>query len=287
MDGVVDLPALPPMRAAFTGALVPRHRRGTPALPPYAVRVRDVATDPARLSAYATVCGYATTGAPAALPATWIHVLTFPLHVHLLSARESSVRLVGAVHVCNTMTMHAVVPPTERLTVTVHATNLRPHHRGSMLDLVGEASVAGQTVWSGVSTYLATGVTTPGEAPQRARLAAPDAPVTAWWDLPAGLGRRYRDVSGDPNPIHTSRIAARMFGLRRPIIHGMWTHARALAQWGEAVPEVYTATVDFLRPIGLPSRVGFAATREDGVLRAAVMDSHGERAHCALAVTSP
>ena len=34
-------------------------------------------------------------------------------------------------------------------------------------------------------------------------------------------------MTGDHNPIHTSVAAARLAGLGRPIVHGMWTSAAA------------------------------------------------------------
>ncbi|KQW52057.1 MULTISPECIES: MaoC/PaaZ C-terminal domain-containing protein [unclassified Roseateles] len=39
--------------------------------------------------------------------------------------------------------------------------------------------------------------------------------------LPADLGRRYGRVSGDHNPVHTTALAARLFGLPRPFAQGL------------------------------------------------------------------
>jgi acyl dehydratase len=36
-------------------------------------------------------------------------------------------------------------------------------------------------------------------------------------------------VTGDYNPIHVSRLLARLFGFRRDLVHGMWGLARATA----------------------------------------------------------
>jgi acyl dehydratase len=66
-------------------------------------------------------------------------------------------------------------------------------------------------------------------------------------------------VSGDHNPIHTSRIGARMFGFARPIAHGMWTKARCLAALEGRLPGAYTVAVSFKLPILLPARVSFSA----------------------------
>ena len=80
-----------------------------------------------------------------------------------------------------------------------------------------------------VAHILAPGRTAPGQPDVSPQPAFEAITPTAQWRLPADLGRQYRRVSGDPNPIHTHRLAARAFGFDRPIIQGMWTHARLLA----------------------------------------------------------
>ncbi|WP_062466356.1 MaoC/PaaZ C-terminal domain-containing protein [Demequina maris] len=277
---VETLEALPAMGAAFARALVPS--RATEArIPGHAVRVDGVSQDLDRFADYARVCGFTLRDA---VPATWIHVLTFPLHVALLGDRRSSVRLVGAVHATNTMTMHRSVGVGERLSLEVHADNLRPHARGAMLDLVGRAEVEGETVWEGVSTYLATGMTAPGEAASVEREPWEPVQPIARWRLPADLGRSYRRVSQDPNLIHTSRVAARAFGFARPIIHGMWTHARALAAVEGRLPAAHRADVAFLKPILLPATVGLAVSPNVEGLRLAVTTKDGAKPHVLMDV---
>ena len=95
-------------------------------------------------------------------------------------------------------------------------------------------------------------------------LRLPEAPASQQWLLAPDLGRRYAAVSGDYNPIHLHPFTARPFGLSRPIMHGMWTHARALAGLGGALPERYGVRVQFAAPLRLPGRVGFAVAGEAG-----------------------
>lgn len=272
----------PGMGAAFARAMVPT-RSGAARLPEPPVRLEGYRQDPARLADYDRVCGFPLRDT---VPPTWLHVLTFPLHVHLLGDRRSSVRLVGAVHVSNEMTLHRPVSVREELAIEVAARDLRPHARGALVDLVGEIRVAGETVWTGVSTYLASGMHVPGEAVELPR--APFAPAAphARWRLPAGLGRDYRRVSGDPNPIHTSRLAARAFGFPRPIIHGMWTHARALAALDGHLPDSYRAEVSFTKPVLLPGTVGFRAEAQGETRTVAVTDRSGAKPHLLMSVSA-
>jgi acyl dehydratase len=243
--------------------------------------IENLNQDRARLAAYDRLTGFTLRDH---VPPTWLHVLTFPLHIHLLSDPESSIRLLGAVHVSNRMTLHRPVGAEERLTLEVHLDSLRPHARGALVDLIGQVRIDGEPVWDGVSTYLAQGVSVAGEpqAVERQEY-APTTPHTQW-RLPADLGRRYRRVSGDPNPIHTSRIAARAFGFPQPIMHGMWTHARALAALEPRLPPTYTVDVAFTKPILLPATVGLVSTATDASHVAAVTDRKGAKPHLLMTV---
>lgn len=264
---------LPPLGPIFARALIPRPRR-EPAMPRAAVLVAGLTQDRDRFARYTQVCGFTLKDA---VPPTWLHVLTFPLHVHLLSSPGSTMRAAGMVHVSNSMRLHRPVSVTEPLDLQVQAANLRPHRRGALVDMVGEVRVADEVVWDGVSTYLMQGATLPGEPEKTARDEFTPGAPSALWRLEAGLGRRYRAVSGDPNPIHTSRIAARAFGFSRPIIHGMWTHARTLAALENRLPEEYEVAVSFTKPILLPATIGFRAESRGSGWQAAVTDREGTK----------
>lgn len=280
-SGVESLDRMPRLGPLFARAVLPSLHRGPARLPDRSVRVAGVATELGRLADYDRVCGF---GLRDHVPATWLHVLSFPLHVHLLGGPESSVRLAGTVHVANRMRLLRPVGIAELLDVTVRAGNLRPHRRGALFDLAGEVRAGGELVWEGLSTYLAPGAHASGEPADAERAEAHPAAPIATWRLPAGLGRDYRRVSGDPNPIHTSAFVARAFGFARPIIHGMWTHARLLAAVGSRVPPAYTVEVRFLKPVLLPSTVG-AWWRPDGTGWAAgVTTPDGTRPYLAMRV---
>ena len=96
-------------------------------------------------------------------------------------------------------------------------------------------------------------------------------PASAQWRLPGDLGRRYAAVSGDRNPIHMHDVPAKLLGFPRTIAHGMWTKARGLAALERELPDAYTVTARFRRPVLLPSRVTFGRAEEaDGATRFAV-----------------
>nr|WP_300151290.1 MaoC/PaaZ C-terminal domain-containing protein [Propionicimonas sp.] len=283
MDADVELlPALPRLNGLFAKALLPSLDRGPARVPRRTAVVAGVPQELARLADYDRVCGFPLTDR---VPPTWLHVLTFPLHVHLLSGSDSTVRLAGVVHVANRMRLHRPVEVAERLDLAVQVTDLRPHPRGALLDLVGEVRVADEVVWDGASTYLAPGASVPGTPDVTERRPNEARPPIATWRLPAGLGRDYRRVSGDPNPIHTSRLAAKAFGFARPIIHGMWTHARLLAALAPRLPDTYTVDAAFTRPILLPAKVGAWWHPDADGWRAAVTTPDGAKPYLLVTVT--
>lgn len=238
------------------------------------VAVEGYLSDPERLAAYARVCGFTLRDE---LPATWLHVLTFPLQAWLMSRQDFPFALAGILHVSNDMTLHRAVTGDEPLALEVEARNVRPHRKGVTFDMCGTAHVGDELVWEGVSVYLAGGKKMPGEPEPGLRLEAPEAATSQRWSLPADLGRQYAKVSGDVNPIHLHPLGSRIFGLKRPIIHGMWTHARAMAALQGRIGEAHRIQVQFTKPLSLPGRANFCVVESDGQARFAVMNSDGSK----------
>jgi acyl dehydratase len=264
----VELSSMPPVgplyrRAAL--ALVPgigRPRRAADA-PTSELAVRGVPVDRDHLADYDRVCGFRLRDP---LPATYPHVMGFPLALRLMATPDFPMPLVGLVHVANRITVHRPVDAGERLDFTVRARDLRPHPRGRQLDVVLTASIGGAEVWRGVSTYLSrdrgsAGVERPSGGQGRPAAAERRTAGTtgAMWRVEPRVGTDYARVSGDHNPIHTSRLGARLFGFAQPIAHGMWSKARCLAALENRLPEAYTVDVAFKAPLPLPSTVAFTA----------------------------
>ena len=282
LDGPPRIPLLL-VRAVATS----RGRRGAAgSLPSHRLVLPGVEQDVARLRDYCEVTGDVLGDT---VPATWLHVLTFPLQVQLMADRSFPFAMVGMVHVANSMTLHRPVRVAETLVLTSWTDNLQPHRRGHTVDLCGEVRVGDEVVWEGRSTYLSR--SGPADAdPAVPRTAAPagdrGAPTTeiARWRLPAGLGRQYAAVSGDANPIHLAGVTAKALGFPRAIAHGMWTHARVLAAARPRVPEVATVDAQFLKPVLLPSTVVLRGDLEGDGGRFAVTDRDGGRLHLTLQV---
>jgi acyl dehydratase len=265
-------------------------------IPDLELTLAGVRVDPDRLAAYAHVCGFSLRET---LPATYPHVLAFPLHMALMADRGFPFGAVGLVHVANRIAVHRPVHVEETLDLRVHATPLREHARGRTFSLVSEARVGEELVWEDESTMLrrgragaATGAEDSGE---RSAAAKPDGtaatagetererpeppPASAEWRLPGDLGRRYAAVSGDRNPIHMHALTAKAFGFPRAIAHGMWTKARCLAALEALLPDAYSVEVRFRRPIELPAKVAFGETARGAEIGFAVRDAKRDTPH--------
>ncbi|SCG56858.1 MaoC like domain-containing protein [Micromonospora humi] len=249
-------------RRALLGALPGGGRRRGRELPAVELGVAGVTVDPAHLADYDRVCGFRLADR---LPATYLHVLGFPLSLRLMTAADFPIPLTGVVHVANRITVHRPVRVGESVDFRTYAENLRPHERGRQLDVVLVGSVGGEEVWRGVSTYLGK-ERVAGGGPRRDRSERPAPPAaSARWRVTPRVGTDYARVSGDHNPIHTSKLGARLFGFPRPIAHGMWSKARCLAALDARLPDAYTVDVAFKLPVPLPSTVAFSAvTSGDG-----------------------
>jgi len=231
------------------GALRPG---GRPDQLPERELTRSVEVDRGRLAAYDRVCGFRLRDE---LPATYPHVLAFPLALELMDG-SFPFSPFGLVHVGNRIEQLRPLRAGERLDLRVRAAGLAPHPRGTTFDILADAAVDGEVAWRDRSTYLRRegggggGQRGPGDDPPAPR---------AVWTVPADTGRRYARVSGDLNPIHLHPLAAKALGQPGAIAHGMWTKARCLAALEASLPDAFAVEVRFKAPLCLPGRAAFSA----------------------------
>ncbi|MFD5090793.1 MaoC family dehydratase [Amycolatopsis thailandensis] len=255
--GVKELHESPSLSSLYPKALLGSLRKSGGSTLPSTEFVREgVVVDPAHLAAYNQVCGFRLDDV---LPATYPHILAFPLQMALMTEADFPFPLLGMVHVANRITQHRQLRLDESFTLRVRAEDLRPHEKGKQFDVVSELLVNDSPVWTDVSTYLRRGGGS-GEKTSRGQLSQPS--PNAIWPVPGDIGRRYAEVSGDRNPIHLHPITAKAFGFPAAIAHGMWTKAHALAAFEGRLPEAFTVDVKFKQPVLLPAKVAFTSWSE-------------------------
>ena len=122
--------------------------------PIFVYRLPEVTIDRDRLAAYNRVCGFSLRDA---LPATYPHMLAFPLHLKLMTDPSFPFPAIGLVHIYNQITQHRPIDAGEALDIRVWATDLRPHPRGRQFSIRSEARVGDELVWEAVSVNLRRG----------------------------------------------------------------------------------------------------------------------------------
>jgi acyl dehydratase len=220
-------------------------------MPDIELEETELRADADRVADYARVCGFRLRDE---LPATYPHVLAFPLHMRLMTDGSFPFSPVGLVHIGNRIEVRKPLRVGEELELRVRPAE---HEAERAFTLVTEVRSEDGVVWREESTMLR-----PGGGPAPRLHEDFEGAFVAQWHLPDDLGRRYASVSGDRNPIHMHSLTAKAFGFPRAIAHGMWTKARCLAAVEPSLPDAYQVDVEFRKPILLPTRVDFERSGE-------------------------
>ena len=267
----------PNLGTLYAKAAVTARGRGGD-LPEDRIARNAVPVDPAHLAAYTRVCGMPLTDV---LPATYPHMLTFPLQMALMSDRSFPFALPGLVHARNRIEVLRPIGADALLDLEVWAENFAQHRKGAAVDLMARVSAGGEEVWRSTSTYFARGAKAPEGAPEAdIEVAVGDLErVAATWRIPDDAGRRYGKVSGDVNPIHLSALTAKAFGFKRAIAHGMWVKARVLGALSGRLPDALSLDVSFRKPLFIPSTVTLSTTQAEDGWDFAVRNAKSETEH--------
>lgn len=276
-------PGMLPLFARAGAAMVPGASRlpfvggAGRELPDLTLTLSDLEVDRQRLAAYDRVCGFDLGDT---LPATFSHMLAFPLQLSLMTGGSFPFPAIGLVHIVNRIVQHRRIGAGEQLSLRVWAAALEPHPRGQQFSLRTEARVGDELVWEEVSTNLRRGGGSGDGSGRGDELpSAEDLEATSTWKLPGDLGRRYAAVSGDYNPIHVHPLSARLFGFPSVIAHGMWTKARCLAALAPRLPEAFTVETAFRKPILLPATVELASSAGQAGIQFGVRDARQQTPH--------
>lgn len=278
----VNLSELPSAWATYPRVLLtPRPAVTDVANPPeITISVRDVRIAAADARRYAAVCGF---DPAAGLPVTYPHVLVTPLHLRIFAQQAFPLRPMGLIHLSNVIESPGTIEPGRRMDVTVSARNYRKTDAGLAFDMATDIRVEGKPVWRETCVFVARwpeSVERSSARPPRPPKAPKDSTVLAELDVSLANAWAYARVSGDFNPIHLSDRAARFFGLRGAIGHGMWSLARSLAQApSPKIPRGARIETQFLTPVQLPARVAIREWTEDAQKKRALCDVRTGRVH--------
>jgi len=250
-------------------------------IPDLRVVAQQVRINAAHVKRYCDVCGI-TPGQ--SLPAAYLHVLAMPLHMRLFTHTEFPARVLGLVHLRNTIRHLRPITLDSVVELSAHYNTLRETDIGQEYDLVTTATVAGDVVWEEVSTMLARRHVA-GKRPVIERGHRDEASLLCerTVSVSANTGRRYAAVSGDYNPIHLFDRTAQWFAFKQCVAHGMWSLARCVGL-GEAYLPPYPLEINaqFKLPIYLPSDFVFRAQRAERGIDLALTTVKGDRLHLSV-----
>lgn len=244
----------PGLLAMYGKALLPKNRQQKKAttLPDVSAQLIGATTGGAGLDRYRRVCGFEP---HRAIPATWPHVLAFPLHLKVLTDSRVPFPLLGLVHLRNRIVQHRPIGVGENLDLDVRLGEAEQTSKGLEFDLITEARSAGRLVWEESSTTLFR-----QPKPDSGGTRKEPPPLETYANtcdirVPESTGRKYAAASGDRNPIHLYPLTAKLFGFPRAIAHGMWSKARVLSlleQQRDWQGGAFTIQCDFKKPLFLP-----------------------------------
>jgi len=280
-------PALPSGLASYPRVVLTRRPDLLEVTAPteFDVRVDRVRVDAARVAAYAAVCGFDPARVrDGYVPITYPHVLAMPLHLRIMANERFPLRPMGLIHLSNTIAMPGELRAGQSLDLVVVARNYRKTDAGLLFDMDTEISAGGRAVWRETCVFMSRwpdSAQRAGGRPPRPPKAPKDASVLAELNVGLGTAWEYARVSSDFNPIHLNDRAARFFGLRGAISHGMWSLARSLAARPSTPPNGESRLeTQFLTPVQLPAKVSVKEwTEEGGATKRAMCDVRTGRVH--------
>lgn len=279
----------PGIWGSYTRIVAGRKPRVMPAgatVPRMEAHLAPTRIDPDHLRRYAAICGVPRTDV---VPIAFPHMLASGMHLTMLSSRTFPVSAMGLVHLRNRIVRLRAQDPTQPMALRTWLEGHRDTELGQEFDLETEGTVADELIWRETCTFLARGERPPRPrvlAAERARerereraAAVGSEPLrTSHFAAPAGLGRRYAAVSGDYNPIHLGDLAAKPFGFRKAIAHGMWSLARCAAEAGEAdATGPVSLDVTFKTPVFMPAEMVFESRAGQGSVMFTMKDATSDK----------
>lgn len=251
-------------------------KKGEGVLPDTKVCQEKMMIDKSHLKAYNDLIGFQEDY----ISPTYLHILAMPAHLALLTNKDCPYPLMGAIHLSNQIKQYRSLHAEEPFNIIVAFGAQKAHDKGQAYEVITKIHVGEEKIWEEVSTFLHKGKPGIGTAMD----IIPEATHPTFeeqWQLNSSLGLQYARVSGDFNPIHLNIITAKVMGMNRHIIHGMYSKARALRYFlGTNPHEAIEIGASFKVPISLPSTVRLRSERiTDKQILLDIMDNASIKPH--------
>lgn len=282
----ISFAGLPSVVPAYLRVLLGKKPYTAPegtAIEPIDLEVRNVQLSAAHLQRYRDICGVS---AGAGLPPAYLHVVAMPLHMQLFIARAFPVKVLGLIHLRNSIRVFHDIDVRAPLRLRVLFDTMRLTDAGQEYEYTTRFERDGAVVWEEISTMFARGTANP-KASKRPVIERSNHPktgaTTETLAVAENTGWRYARVSGDFNPIHLTARTAGMFGFKQAVAHGMWSLGRCLGTVAEQMPrQGIQVDTQFKLPVYLPSEALARHWQVDGGTDIAMCTPRGDRLHLAM-----
>ena len=231
-----------------------------------------------RVDKFNRLCGWPSTHEQFLHPCMF-HVLAFPLHLTLMLQADFPFKLLGLVHIRNVIQQFRRVRVDETLDVHCRFSSVEKHRKGWVFGLESTVFSGNELVWRSNSYNLYRyqhKVDIESVTPMRKELLGKE---STSWRLPEKVGRQYASVSDDYNPIHLFSMAARLFGFRHHIAHGMFNKAHCVSALAGQLGEAFKIDVEFNKPVFLPATVHFCVSPQDNLMLFQLQNQTREELH--------
>lgn len=280
------LPSMVPAYAKVVFGKKPYVAPQGTAIRPVELIVEKVRLSTAHLRRYSEVCA-----APLdrGLPPAYLHVVAMPLHMQLFTVKNFPVKVLGLIHLRNTIRVLGSVDAAQPLRLGVFFDTMRVTDFGQEYDFTTRYEQQGRIVWEEVSTMFARGTTPPKEGSKRPSIERSTHPSSGvsmeTLEISENTGWRYAHVSGDFNPIHLTAKTASMFGFKQAVAHGMWSLGRCLGAAAAHLPSGnMQIDTQFKLPVYLPSQALARTWPVDNGVDISMSTPRGDRLHLAMQV---
>jgi acyl dehydratase len=281
--------SLPSIVPAFARVLLSKKPYTAPddlVVAPVELEVRKIRLSRAHLKKYFAICGTPETDV---LPPAYLHLVAMPIHMQLFVARNFPVKVLGLIHMRNTIRVFKDIGVDAKLRLRVSFDTMRLTDYGQEYDFVTRFDQEGEVIWEEVSTMFARGNGPPREGAKRPvieRSLHPDSGVfSETVEVAPATGWRYAQVSGDFNPIHLTARTAKMFGFKQAVAHGTWSLGRSL---GSATPHLPKGRIQvdtqFKLPVYVPSQAIVRTWAAGNGVDIAMCTTRGDRLYLAMQV---
>ena len=192
------------------------------------------------------------------LPVTYIYIVAQRALLHLMLHKEFTIAVPGIVHISNEVQLTAQFNIDEKIEIkaSIHV----PVKEGSLFP---KAEIIfyqkGVEVARNISNYIAK-----RKSPKKSSKRKENVSTFGLdsfreeWVIEKSIGKSYAQLSQDKNPIHTSKLFAKMIGFKRPIAHGWYSVNRVVSVAEKENNCTFKSIrVAFNKPIYLPSKVQF------------------------------